>query len=135
MKPIWHVFFGLVFVTPVTIFSHLTLLPAVLIFFSSFLIDFDHYVWYVQRTGKYSIQRAYKYFPNIKIKKGQKFMLLFHTLEFHIFVGLLTFIWSGFIYVLIGMIFHSFTDILTIKNYEREYSLLDYLFSDKKNYV
>jgi len=65
--------------------------------------------------------------------------MIFHTIEFHIFVGLLSFIWHGFFFILIGMIFHSVCDLISLI-YERrlrvrEFSLIKYLILGKKRNV
>jgi hypothetical protein len=87
---------------------------------SSFLIDFDHYVCAVKKTGKFSFSSALNYHKELgkKInndkKKGvrKKYDFhLFHTLEFHLLIGILGIFWPAFFFIFIGMVFHSMLDI------------------------
>ncbi|MBI5804063.1 hypothetical protein HY450_02365 [Candidatus Pacearchaeota archaeon] len=126
MFPRWHIILGLAFTLVIFYFSPgISLLFLSLLFLSSFLIDFDHYVASGLKTGKWSLKSSFEY-HRIKgieemkeiargIKKKSDFHL-FHTIEFHIIVGLLSFFWIGFFYIFIGMVFHSLLDILYMLN-------------------
>jgi hypothetical protein len=123
MLPRWHIILGAVltgiiwFVVPDT-----PLLYLALFFFSSFLIDFDHYVTASFKTKKYRLKDSYAHYKKMDairnkeiskgiIKKDEDFHL-FHTVEFHLLVGILSIFWFGFFYVFMGMIFHSLLDII-----------------------
>ena len=100
MLPKWHVLFGAIF--SVIIFSvfHITIFKTTLIFLSSFLIDFDHYLWYVFNKKSLNLKKAYNWF----ISHSKKFLLLdsekrkeykmpnfiFHGLEFWIIIFVLS---------------------------------------------
>jgi len=125
MFPRWHIILGAIFtaviwlVAPQINFSYL-----VLIFLSSVLIDLDHYICAVKNTKKLSLKNAIthceKLFLNQKkeISKGirRKFpeFHFFHTIEFHILLGLLSVFWIGLFYIFIGMVFHSLLDIFSM---------------------
>ncbi len=122
MLPRFHFFAGLIFsIILFLIFPSVTLLGAVIIFLSSFLIDFDHYVAYVFIKKDLSLKRAYKWF----VKKRKKFLKLsrkernqrkhivcfLHGIEPLILVFFLGyFVHSLFYYVFIGFAFHILSD-------------------------
>lgn len=121
MLPRWHVLSGAIFCgllkvfTPSISYSALTL-----IFFSSFLIDFDHYMAVVSKTKKISLFSAFDYYEKegMKNKKNHARGIhnkgdfhIFHTIEFHILVALLGILWTPMFYVFIGMTFHSLLDV------------------------
>lgn len=121
MLPRWHFIIGIIFSLIVYIlFPEINLFYLGLIFLSSFLIDFDHYLIGAIMTKSLSFKKIFEFYRILgkkqdeEIRRGIKkksVIQVFHTLEFHIFVLLLGFLWEGFFYVLAGMIFHSLTDI------------------------
>ena len=124
MLPRWHILLGAIFTLIIWIsIPEMQSYFLALIFLSSFLIDFDHYVASGLKTGKWKLSDSFKYHKKILIqekknvargikKKGD--FHLFHTLEFHLIIGVLGFFWAGFFYVFIGMVFHSFLDVLSL---------------------
>jgi len=133
MLPKWHALFGFVFAYIIYWFTSATIFQASLIFLSSVLIDFDHYLWYGFKKKDWNLKNVYIYLK--KHRNIVKSLMLFHTIELHIFVAVLSFIWSGFFYVLIGMIFHSITDLIGLiyeeRLYTREFSLIEAYFRNK----
>ena len=141
MLPKWHILLGAIFTFIIWISSpEISLLYLSLIFFSSFLMDFDHYAVSVLKTGNISLFDSFDYhkkqteIEDKEIKKGIRKkgdFHLFHTIEFHILIGLLMFLWTGFFYVFIGMIFHSMLDLISLiyagKMHRREYFLLNWM--------
>jgi hypothetical protein len=135
MLPRWHILYGAIFALVLWAFAPQTgWIFLLLVFLSSFLIDFDHYVASVLKTGKLSLFESFEYHRKKGIvemreiskgirRKGD--FHLFHTLEFHILIGLLGLLWTGFFYVFIGMVFHSLLDIYSMLNmgvfHRREY--------------
>ncbi|MGV8151754.1 MAG: hypothetical protein ACP5OG_01610 [Candidatus Nanoarchaeia archaeon] len=136
MLPKTHIILGFVFSLLLFYFFDLSFFQSSLVFFSSFLIDFDHYIWYILRKKDFSLKHAYYFLKNLKTNK--KIMVVFHTFEFLIFTAFLSYFYSFFLYILIGMLFHSIMDVIdmgykgTLNN--RGYSLLFYIFSNKKEY-
>lgn len=111
-----------------------------LFFLASFLIDFDHYAFSGLKTGKWNLRDSFDYHNEIikkqnkEIKKGIKRkgdFHLFHTLEFHLFVGFLGLVWFGFFYVFAGMVFHSLLDIFSMIStgtlHTREYFMTSWI--------
>lgn len=127
MLPKWHALYGFLFSYFFYNLSPLTLFEVGLIFFSSVFIDFDHYLWYVNKKKDWNLKNAYNF---LKRQKNIKTLMIFHTIEFHTLVALLGFIWIGFFYILIGMIFHSVLDIIDMiyrnKLGCREFSILSF---------
>jgi len=126
MLPKTHIMLGAIFSLVLFYLFPITIFQVSLIFLASFLIDFDHYVWYVYKKKDFKLKNSYNYLK--KDARDLRKLMFFHTIEFHIFVALLGFIWSGFFYILIGMIFHSLTDLIGLI-YEkrlrtREFSLI-----------
>lgn len=121
MSPKWHILFGAIFTIILWLsIPELNWFFLVLIFFSSFLIDLDHYIASGIKTGKWSLKNSLEYHKKLiakekeDLKKGikRKFDFhFFHTLEFHFLIGLASILWTGFFYIFVGMVFHSLLDV------------------------
>lgn len=141
MLPHWHVISGAAFTALVWVFAPTTpLVYLALVFFSSFLIDIDHYITAVMDTKTLSMREAFKHYEklteidNKNIQKGiykQGDFHIFHTVEFHLFIFLLGLVFVPFMYILLGMIFHSLLDFIVMvkidKVYVREFFLMRWL--------
>ena len=129
MLPRYHIISGailtlvLYFLVPGISFTYLGLL-----FFSSFLIDFDHYVTGAKKAGSLNLQKIFEYHKRNEIKERNEISRgirkkgdfhLFHTIEFHSLIGILGFFWIGFFYIFIGMVFHSLIDIYSLVGNKR----------------
>lgn len=142
MLPRWHLALGALFVVVIWLFYPQTdLFLLGLVLFASVFIDFDHYVNAVKNNKSLSLIRAFDYH---KIKGKEELLEnkkgirrkgdfhVFHTVEFHVLIGLLGFLWVGFFYLFIGMIFHSMLDIFSLlygdRMYRREYFLFNWMF-------
>jgi len=137
MIPRYHIIYGLIFSLVFKLISESTnWFFIALIFLSSFLIDFDHYFHAVKNNKSLSLQKAFDYHKQQAIaeeklsKKGIRkksdFHLL-HTIEFIVFIGILSFAWIGFFYIFVGLVFHSLLDLINMiyegKLYRREFVL------------
>lgn len=121
MLPRWHILLGAVFTLIVWIVAPQTKpLYLALIFLSSFLIDFDHYLDSVIKTKKFSLKNAFIYHEKLikqfisKKKKGIRErgpFHPFHTIEFHVLIAIIGFFYTPFFYIFLGMIFHSLLDV------------------------
>lgn len=147
MLPRWHILLGALFSILIAVFMpEIPFYSLVLVFLSSFLIDFDHYMCAVFKTKKISLLRAFEYHE----KEGFKMMEMhkrgirkkgdfhiFHTIEFHILVAILGIFFVPFLYIFIGMTFHSLLDVFYLLNedmlYTREFFLFNWL-REKINY-
>ncbi len=128
MTPKYHVLFGLIFILILYLaFSPTTFILAV-IFFSSILIDVDHYILYFFAKKDLSLRKAYKFFierkelwlsmPLEKREKCKRAVFYFHGIEFLAFILLLSFFSSFFIPVFLGCLFHLFIDLIELYFYK-----------------
>ncbi len=117
-----HILFSFIFAYILTYFIPLSLLAGSLVFLSAVLIDIDHYLYYIFVKKDISLKRAYKWFikrrqQSLKLTKQEKrkqkhVIMIFHGIELLIILFLLTYFSYWFYYVLIGVIFHLFLDII-----------------------
>ena len=139
MLPKTHIILGAIFSIFIFFIFKITIFQAALIFFASFLIDFDHYLWYIFKKNDFSSKRAFKIFiEELRFPKKPLFMV-FHSLEFLIFIFILSYFWTYFSFILIGLIFHSILDIIDLLKRgilnKREFLLTRYLIKGKQHYT
>jgi len=116
-----------------------------IIFLSSFLIDFDHYLVAVYHTKNIGLINALRFYDLAKAKEREKrkrgirekgFFFLFHTIEFHLIVLLMGIVHEIFVYAFIGMFFHSILDLADLiykgELYRREYLMTRWLIKKLK---
>ncbi len=141
MLPKYHVLFGALFTLLIWISSPgINLIYLSLVFFSSFLIDFDHYLASLIKTKKWRINDSLEYHKKLLKKEKEDIARgirrktdfhLFHTVEFHAFVGILGIFITAFFYIFIGMLFHSLLDVFDLikRNafHRREYFFFNWL--------
>ncbi len=124
MLPKYHIILGFLFsLILYLIFPFISLSGFLIIFFSSFLIDVDHYLYYFFIKKDSNLKNAYRYFFE-KRKKGLssiKFiknkpnprMYLLHGLEILIIIFILgNFINKIFLFIFIGFAFHLLLDLI-----------------------
>lgn len=136
MLPKWHLLFGAIFsLILYLIFPQIGIFNISLIFLSSILIDFDHYLWTIKRKKYFNLKEVYLWNKNLP-KNHKPITHIFHTIEFIIFIAILSF-YFNFFFILIGIIFHSVLDIFDIiysKKWGcREFSLIRFLILRRKN--
>ena len=68
MLPKWHILLGFLFTYVIYWFTSINIFQASLIFLASILIDFDHYIFCVQKKKDWSFKNAYFFLR--KIRKG-----------------------------------------------------------------
>jgi len=123
MLPKYHILLGFFFALFLFfIFPKIEVVGFLIIFLSSFLIDIDHYLYYVFKKRDLSLKNAYSWF----IQKRKKYLVLsrkkrnevyfeiyfFHGIEPLLILFVLGFYVSEyFFYILIGFAFHLFLDI------------------------
>ena len=138
MLPKWHILFGAIFVLMLFYFFNVNLFSCLLIFFTSVLIDIDHYLWFANRKKDWNLKNAYSWHKNLP-KNHKPVLQIFHTVEFLIFLILLIPLFNFLLFLLIGLLFHSVFDVaeLIYKNKPccREYFLVRYIISDKSKYL
>lgn len=97
----------------------------IIIFFSSFIFDIDHYIEYIIRKKDFSLIKAYKEAKelNKKQKSFKKVFIndvlhIFHAIEFIIIISILSFFSKPFLMILIGLLFHNLLDIIEMAYYK-----------------
>ena len=129
MLPKWHIFLGTIFATALfLIFPKIDLIGFLLIIASTVLIDIDHYVYYVFKKRDLSLKNAYNWF----IQKRKKYLALsrkkrneiyteahfLHGIESLLILFVLgVYVSKYFYFLLIGIAFHLFLDII----YQRKF--------------
>ena len=124
MNPLKHIFLGAVFsLVFFFIFPKTSFFAIFIIFFSSFMIDIDHYFYYVYKKKNINPIKSVQWFLN-KRKKYKKFSLnekrksylsfpFLHGIEILIILFVLGRLISFyFYYVLIGFLFHLTLDYI-----------------------
>ena len=141
MIPRWHILLGLIFSALFwIIFPNVHWAYVLLIFLSAVFIDLDHYMCAVWKEGKISLSNALERYRKIERqeiaerKRGifrKSDFHIFHTIEFHILIFALGFLWQGFFYILVGMLFHSLCDLIDMsvkgRTYRREFFLVNWI--------
>lgn len=145
MYPRWHILLGAVF-TLILYFlvPGITWYSLALVFLSSFLIDFDHYVSAVMATGNINPINAVKH----HYERGRKMLVdhrkgirkrgyfhPFHTLEFHALIFIIGIFFSPFVYIFIGMAFHTLLDFVELSSKDMVYHKEFFFFNWLKNKI
>lgn len=129
MYPSKHIVFGFIFsLLAYFLFPKIGLFGFFTIWLASFLIDVDHYLYYVFTKKDINLKNSYKWFmgesskafylPREKRKNnGKQIPCIFHGIEAIIILILLSLINSFFMYILIGFIFHEILDFIHIVYY------------------
>ena len=140
MYPKNHFIIGIFFCLFLHFISpQISFLGLILIFLSSILIDFDHYLWFIVNFRNFSLKKAYLYLKNNKSKKNKRKLMVFHTIEFLILILILSSFFKLFIYVFIGTLFHILIDTIDLifkirknKKSKRYFSLIYYFINLSK---
>ena len=121
MLPKWHILIGFAVAYLLTYFFNFSLIAGFIIFLSSFLLDFDHYLLYVYKTRNFSLRKAYnqaitdgKKWGKLLVQQKSQYKLkifLFHGIEFFIILIALSQFSIFFLWVLIGFLIHMAADI------------------------
>ncbi len=129
MKPIFHILLGFLFSSILLlIFPQIGIIEAGLIFFSSVLIDIDHYFYYLYKKKDFSLSKAYKYWiknrekwRKLKKKDYKKYKINpmpFHGFELLIILLILSLINPIFFWIFLGILLHLTLDLITLKYYK-----------------
>ena len=127
------------------LFPEIGVLGFLIIFFSSFLIDIDHYIYYVFKKKNLHPIRAIKWFfknrdilSSYSKQERREFytgLYFLHGIEILLVLILLVFVSEYFLYVLIGFGFHIFLDLietLSSKNRLSKISIINDFLNSKK---
>ena len=106
------------------------------ILMGGFLIDIDHYFWYIYKFRKFNLFGCRKYFiDNNNIKEQTGGLLIFHTIEFLIASIILSFYFKFMLIFTIGILSHYFLDLLNyyffMKRFVLNHSIISWLYKNK----
>jgi hypothetical protein len=122
MLPKYHILLGFIFSSAIfLIFPKVSFFYAGVIFLSSFLIDIDHYIYYILKKRNFNPKKSVKYFfdkklkmekiPREERKKYYSGFYFLHGIEPVLVLSLLgTFINKIFFFILFGFSFHLILD-------------------------
>ncbi len=121
MRPKYHVLIGFIVSIILYFFFSIGIFKTLIVFFSSILIDFDHYLYYIFKTKNFNLKRAHAWYleKEKQLKKLSKqerkrvtyAFYLFHGLEtVLIFVLLGYYLWNLFYFVAMGIFLHLLSD-------------------------
>jgi hypothetical protein len=122
MLPKIHLFLGIIFILCLhLIFPELSLINLSIILFSSFLIDIDHYFYYIIKEKNLSLLRCRRWYganlkrtlslPTTERKKIYSGFYLFHGIEWIIILFLCgKYIHPLFYFISLGFMFHWIMD-------------------------
>jgi hypothetical protein len=93
-----------------------------IIFLSSILIDFDHYLYHIFEKKNFSLKKAYNWyliererFHNLSLnekKKHRYFIFIFHGSEVLIIFFILSRYYPSLFFVFLGFLFHFIEDLI-----------------------
>ena len=145
----WHILFGFVFSYLLIYFFNFSLLAGIIIFFSSVLIDADHYLRYLILKKDWNPIKFWNWSETQKEKwkklsfrqKNQYKMpiFIFHGIEFFAIIIALSFLHPIFFWILLGIILHfilDFIEIIYLKNplYMKFSQILNFTTKKKKSF-
>lgn len=119
------------------------IIPALIFFAGAFLIDIDHYVVFVFRTGSFSVKKAYHFFDVVvwnhfmkkKAKPNEYFFLPCHNIEWYITLALVSMIVPIVWFLFFGMLFHYLCDLVhdywIFGRFVRSWSLFGHLLQKR----
>jgi hypothetical protein len=122
MLPRKHILFGIFTVVILyLLFPKITFFNLVILFFSSFLIDVDHYFYYILKKKDLNLTHCYNWYkqnvkrtlslPMNERKKIYSGFYIFHGIEWIIILFLLgTYFYSPLLYVSLGFLLHFVID-------------------------
>lgn len=128
MLPHKHIIFGFLFsLSLLILFPTIGIFNFLIIFLASFLIDVDHYLYYIFAKRNFSLKKARawfmeRHFQALRLSKSDKLKLrpapcIFHGIEAIVILFLLSFISEVFAYILLGFVFHQFLDLIDMVYY------------------
>ena len=144
----YHIILGAIASFLIYLIFQITPIQATLIFLASFLIDFDHYLIYVIKKRDLNFNRACNWFLDRRKKWAQftrkqkkeykRVVIIFHGIEFILFLIILSFFIPGTKFILIGVLIHLGLDYVDLIYYhDKLYSKFSqtyvYLTSRTKN--
>jgi hypothetical protein len=151
MRPNRHIVFGAIFTLVLfLILPRTNLFDYLIIFLSTFMIDLDHYIYYVFKERGLNPLKAYKWhmknfkkFHTLSFEQKKRIyggLYIFHGLEFLtllLFFGI--FLYKPLLLVFVGLMFHMFLDwyaeLIFNERMIKLFFTLDFLASRKLKFI
>ena len=107
----------------------------------SILIDVDHQIFYMVRTGRYDVSGMFRYFREDVDKNLQQIpylgICIFHTIEFLLLISVLAYYSQPLRWLLAGLAFHMVLDIYDLIRLKipfiRAYSIIEHLIRRRQS--
>lgn len=120
----WHLLIGFVTSYILVYFFNFNLFAGLIIFLASWMIDGDHYLWYVFETKDWNPIHAINWYKKsipkwfaLTLKEREKFkrgVFICHGILFWLILAALSFIHKIFLWILIGVAIHMITDLIDL---------------------
>lgn len=124
MLPKIHIILGGIFSIIIYFIFHITFFETAIIFLSSFLIDFDHYLYYIYMKKSIKLVKSYHWFTqrrkkwiSLSIKEREQYrkpIFIFHGIEFWTILIVLYLFIPFFGFVIIGVFIHILLDFIEL---------------------
>lgn len=129
-----HIIIGVFFSVVLYFILQMTIIQTIIVFLSSVLIDFDHYIWYVMKKKDYNIKRCYTFFKKVVKEKHKPMKHIFHTLEVLFVIVFFGIYFHILLLVAIGMLFHSLLDLINLVKKDKFECRIFSLFVKEQNH-
>jgi hypothetical protein len=148
MLPKNHIIYGAIFSILISLSPQISFFQGIVIFLASFLIDVDHYLYYVYKKKDFNLKNSFKWFTRnrekfLKMNEKEKeqiymglcFLHGIETIVILILLSIMPFIHSNiFLFVALGFIFHQAVDAIDL--YRKEYrfdKVISFFYAVKKS--
>jgi len=117
MLPLIHIFLSII-LSLILFLLNMPFWQILVIFFSSILIDIDHYFLYISLRKDINLKNAILFYINEgkKYENNKKyqfaFLQVFHTIEFFLFLLIFSFFNRIALLIFMGCMFHMCTDLV-----------------------
>lgn len=110
------------------------------VFSGGFLVDIDHYLWYILKYKKFNVIECYRFFAieaeENKYKDVIGSLLIFHTIEFLLLMLMLSFYIDLALIFTIGLLAHYLLDLIFLyfvpKRFIANHSLIWWLIKNRE---
>jgi len=127
MLPRYHIIIGLILASIFYFIFNTPLILSLVLFFSSFLVDVDHYIYYIFFKKSLNLIKAYNFFresekkwfkmPPEKRERYKRVIVYFHDIIFLSFILILSLASNVFLFIFIGFLVHLLVDLLEVYYY------------------
>ncbi|MBU0471571.1 MAG: hypothetical protein KKF89_01265 [Nanoarchaeota archaeon] len=102
---------------------------SLLVFVGGVLVDADHVFWYLVNSSSFSVKKTYNYCKVIEKRKDisayRDMTMIFHSFDTLLLSVVISFFFSQFWFVVIGLVVHLFADLIFTLIQWKGFYLLD----------